>query len=104
MPYTNNVAEGDIRVAKIYQNISKCFRTVDGARRFCLIRGYIITARKYGMDATDALEHLFNKDPPFFMRNELPYTKELTSYQKSFIFSSDGGSHLSSKIALFCSI
>ena len=68
VPYTNNLAEGDIRMAKIHQNISKCFRSLPGARRFCLLRSYIITARKNGMTATEALICLFKKEIPPFMR------------------------------------
>ena len=68
VPYTNNLAEGDIRMAKIHQNISKCFRSLSGASRFCSIRSYIITARKNGVTATDALTSLFKKDIPTFMR------------------------------------
>lgn len=67
VPYTNNQAEGDIRMAKIYQNVSKCFRNITGAKRFCLIRSYIITAKKHGMDATEALGLLFQRKVPFFM-------------------------------------
>lgn len=68
VPYTNNIAEGDIRMAKLYTNVSKCFRSIEGAKRFCLLRSYIITARKHGMDATDALRCLFSGEIPFFMR------------------------------------
>ena len=68
VPYTNNLSEGDIRVAKIHQNISKCFRNLSGAKRFCLIRSYLITARKNGMTATEALDYLFKRKIPPFMR------------------------------------
>ena len=68
VPYTNNIAEGDVRVAKLYQNVSKCFRTLTGAKNFCLRRSYIITARRHGMDASEALICLFRGEIPFFMR------------------------------------
>lgn len=68
VPYTNNLAEGDVRVAKLYANVSKCFRSIEGAKRFCLLRSYIVTARKNGMDATEALGCLFLGKIPFFMR------------------------------------
>ena len=68
VPYTNNIAEGDIRMAKLYTNVSKCFRSIEGAKRFCLIRSYIVTARRHGMDATEALRCLFSDEIPFFMR------------------------------------
>ena len=68
VPYTNNLSERDIRVAKIHQNISKCFRNRKGAVGFCLRRSYIITARKNGMKATDALRMLSKGETPFFMK------------------------------------
>ena len=67
VPFTNNTAEWDARVLKMYQNVSKCFRTTTGMRRFCLLRSYLITARHYGMSATDALTCLFRGEIPFFM-------------------------------------
>jgi len=68
VPYTNNTAERDIRMAKLYQNISKCFRTLEGAQKFCLRRSYIATAKKNGISPTDALHILFEGKIPFFMR------------------------------------
>ena len=68
VPYTNNLSEGDIRVAKIHQNISKCFRDLNGAKGFCLRRSYLVTARKNGVSSTDALRMLFKGEKPFFMR------------------------------------
>ena len=46
IPFTNNLAERDIRPAKIKQKISNCFRTLKGAEIYARIEGFISTVRK----------------------------------------------------------
>jgi transposase len=55
IPFTNNLAERDIRMQKLRQKISGCFRGKDGSNVFCRIRSYISTAKKNGIGAMDAI-------------------------------------------------
>lgn len=66
VPFTNNQGENDIRMTKVQQKISGCFKSIEGAKIFCRVRSYLLTAQKHGMSATDALNILFSGKLPDF--------------------------------------
>ena len=72
IPFTNNQGENDLRMTKVQQKISGCFRSMEGAKIFCRVRSYLSTCRKQGMTATHALTLLFQgKDPDFMKMDEV---------------------------------
>jgi len=73
LPFDNNQAERDLRMMKLKQKISGSFRSEEGARQFCRIRGYLASLRKQGLNVLDALLTVFAGHP----QSPLPQPKEL---------------------------
>ncbi len=67
VPFTNNLGENDIRMTKVQQKISGCFRSMDGAKIFCRIRSYLSTCRKHDVSTSSALDLLFRGRLPDFV-------------------------------------
>jgi transposase len=67
VPFTNNLGENDLRMTKVQQKISGCFRSLEGSYIFCRLRGYLSTCRKHGMKITKALKILFEGSLPDFV-------------------------------------
>lgn len=56
VPFTNNQAESDLRMMKVRQKISGCFRTAAGAQDFAVLRTVLSTARKQGWSLIQTLQ------------------------------------------------
>jgi hypothetical protein len=63
VPFTNNQAERDLRMVKLQQKISGCWRALAGAEAFLAVRSYLSTARKQGLNPLDVLRRLFEGNP-----------------------------------------
>jgi transposase len=63
VPFDNNLAERDLRMMKLHQKISGCFRKKTGAEIFCRIRGYISTARKQNWNIYQAIQSVVQDNP-----------------------------------------
>jgi len=73
IPFTNNLAERDVRHAKVKQKISGSFRTKDGADIYSRVYGYISTLRKHQLQEVDPNINIFKELSAVFQRNSYSF-------------------------------
>lgn len=61
-PFTNNQAERDLRMCKVQQKISGCFRTFKGAKIWCQYRSFISTIKKHNLSVLEGIQQIFCSD------------------------------------------
>jgi len=61
--FGNNIAEQSIRMMKVKQKISGCFRSEQGAKDLADTRSYIATMQKQGYSIFQVLENAISGNP-----------------------------------------
>ena len=64
VPFTNNLAERAVRMPKVKQKVSGCFRTPQGVKTYCVIRSYCATMHKQGANVFGCLIAAFKGATP----------------------------------------
>jgi hypothetical protein len=68
VPFTNNLAERDLRIVKTQQKVSGCFRSWEGLKNYAQNMSFISTVKKRGKNLFNAITDIF-KGIPVFAKN-----------------------------------
>lgn len=62
-PFNKSIGERAVRMPKVKQKISGCFRTLSGAEHFCVIHSCLDTLRKQEHGMLTVLQRAFDGNP-----------------------------------------
>jgi transposase len=71
IPFSNNAAEQSLRMEKVRQKISGCYRSLESATNVSLIRSYLLSCAKNDISASEALNLLFKGEWPDFVKQAI---------------------------------
>ena len=66
VPFTNNLGERVLRMEKVKQKISGCFKSLETAKQHAIIRSYLLTCAQHDVSCSDGLKLLFQGTFPQF--------------------------------------
>eukprot|EP01035_Chromulina_nebulosa_P059941 gene59941-82002_t len=67
VPFTNNLGERVLRMEKVKQKISGCFKSLETAKQHAMIRSYLLTCAQNDVSCSDGLKLLFQGTFPKFV-------------------------------------